>query len=263
MNHIATLSASTHNGAPQLQALTPQQQHQLDTFGFLHFKQVFSGETAQQIISQCDALMAIEGDNGGHEVHTEAGTMRLSNLVEKADAFRIVLNEEAVLSAIFHVLGDDVKLSSLNARFAKPGEGHQALHTDGAYPEHAPAVPDTFYVCNSLWVLEDISPANGATRIIPGSHRSRLGPADVMDDPSADHPAQLIVSAQAGDVIVFNSHLWHGGTCNNSKLPRKCMHGYFTRRDCPQQTDQRKWLSPETIQRLSPWERYLCDVASA
>lgn len=261
MNHISTPSINATHGRPHIQQLTAQQQHQLDTFGFLHLQQVFNAETAQEIITHCDALMAIEGDQGGHEVHTEVGTHRLSNLVEKNDIFRIALNQPQVLSAIFHVLDNDVKLSSLNARFAKPGQGHQALHTDGAYPDDTPSIPHTYYVCNSLWVLEDIGIENGATRIVPGSHRSRIGPAEVMEDPGAQHPAQLVINAKAGDVIVFNSHLWHGGTRNNSAHPRKCMHGYFTRRGCPQQTDQKKWLSSHTIQRLSAWERYLCDVA--
>ncbi len=234
------------------------QKHSLDTFGFLIIPQAIDQETVAQLNKRCDELMATEGDEGGKEVHTEAGTNRLSNLINKGEIFKVILNHPQVLSALAHVLGGDMKLSSLNARFAQPGHGRQALHTDGGFPNDAQT--NTYYVCNSLWVLEDISAQNGATRVVPGSHHSLQGPNEIMDNPLDDHPAQTIVSAKAGDVIVFNSHLWHGGTLNASNKLRRCMHGYFTRRSCPQQTEQRKWLSKETINGLSDWEKYLCDV---
>ena len=244
--------------APHLSILSESDKHCLDTFGFLIIPEAIDHDTIQDLRHRCAELLAAEGERGGIEVHTEEGTNRLSNLINKGDVFKIALNHPRVLAGIHHVLGDDVKISSLNARFAKPGSGTQALHTDGGFPDDYTA--ETYFVCNSLWALDDISPVNGATRIVPGSHRSRLGPAQVMDNPMDDHPAQKIITATAGDVIVFNSHLWHSGTLNTTSSDRRCMHGYFTRRGCPQQTNQRKWLSAETISELTAWERYLCDV---
>ena len=56
---------------------------------------------------------------------------------------------------------------------------------------------------------------------------------------------QLI--APAGTVVVFNSHLWHGGTRNDSGRPRRALHSYFTRRANGQQLDQKKYIRPR------PW----------
>src|SRR5215470_16386677 len=76
----------------------------------------------------------------------------------------------------------------------------------------------------------------------------------------AAHPAEVLLMAPAGTVVVFNSHLWHGGTLNQSALPRRATHSYFTRRGNRQQLDQRKYVRPETLDRLSPAARFILDV---
>jgi ectoine hydroxylase-related dioxygenase (phytanoyl-CoA dioxygenase family) len=61
-------------------------------------------------------------------------------------------------------------------------------------------------------------------------------------------------------VIVFNSHLWHGGTRNDTDRPRRALHSYFTRRARDQQLDQRAYLRPETRARISPAAAFILDV---
>ena len=60
--------------------------------------------------------------------------------------------------------------------------------------------------------------------------------------------------------IVFNSHLWHGGTRNNTDRPRRALHSYFTGRGNGQQLNQRAFIRPETLARLSPAAAYILDV---
>ncbi len=161
-----------------------------------------------------------------------------------------------MLAAIAHVLGGDVKLSSLNSRAALPGQGAQALHADWSGP-----VPEGAYlVCNSIWLLDPFTEENGATRVVPGSHRTGTVPSEAMPEPSAQHPQEVQLLAPAGTVVVFNSHTWHGGTRNNSDAPRRALHSYFCRRGQPQQLDQRGYIRPETRARLSDAARYLLDV---
>jgi ectoine hydroxylase-related dioxygenase (phytanoyl-CoA dioxygenase family) len=130
------------------------------------------------------------------------------------------------------------------------------LHAEGG-PVTDPA---RYQVCNSIWLLDDFTADNGATRVVPGSHRSGKSPRDVMTDTLAAHPDEVLLLAPAGTVVVFNSHLWHGGTVNRSSLPRRATHAYFTRRANTQQTDQRKYVRPETLARLTPAARFILDV---
>ena len=227
--------------------LTPQEKASLDQEGYVHLRAVLSSAQVEALRARQTQLLNAEGAEAGKEVHQEAGTDRLSDLINKGDVFHVVLTEPRVLAAIAHVLRGDLKLSSLNSRNALPGQGLQALHADWG----SPVAPGEYQVCNSLWLLDDFQPDNGATRVVPGSHRSGKLPKEEMPDPSQPHPREVVLQAQAGDVLVVNSHTWHGGTQNRSGASRRVLHGYFCRRHQPQQLDQKRYLTPETQARLS------------
>jgi len=238
------------------QTLSPAEADALDRNGYLPLPNILSAEQIARIIERTDELIAMEDEAAGREVHQEQGATRLSDLVNKGPIFEICFTHPRVLAAIAHVLGGDLKLSSLNYRAALPGSGLQALHADwGGAVE-----PGDYYVCNSIWLLDDFTESNGATRIIPGSQRSGKTPRDVMADPAQPQPDEILLTAPAGTVVIFNSHAWHGGTLNRTDRPRRALHSYFTRRDQKQQLDQKVYLRPETYQRLSPAARYVLDV---
>jgi ectoine hydroxylase-related dioxygenase (phytanoyl-CoA dioxygenase family) len=227
----------------------------LDQYGYAVFPGVLSDEDLSAIRDRLAERLEIEGDQAGLEVHQEAGTNRLADLVNKGPMFRPCFTEPRVLASVFHVLGD-FKLSSLNFREALPGQGLQALHADYGGP-----APDSgFQVCNSVWLLDDFTADNGATRVVPGTHRADTVPRLAMPDPTAAHPDEVLLIAPAGTVVVFNSHLWHGGTVNHTDRPRRALHSYFARRERGQQTDQKKYLRPETRAGLSPAARFILDV---
>lgn len=237
--------------------LTVEEKYALDDHGYLSLGVVISARELAGYRQRLEELLTEEGESAGVEVHQEEGTLRLSNLVDKDPMFERVITNPRLLAAVHHVLsGGEFKLSSLNSRAALPGHGLQALHTDWGE-----AVKEgDYYVCNSIWLLDDFAVDNGATRVVPGSHRGGKRPGDSMEDPKADHPDQVQVVALAGTVVVFNSHTWHGGVVNHTDTPRRAMHCFFCRRDQPQQTDQRKWLRPETLARLSPAAKAILDV---
>ena len=149
-----------------------------------------------------------------------------------------------------------MKLSSLNYRAAKPGAGDQKLHVD----LHEAVAAGDYKVCNSIWLLDDFSVANGATRMVPGTHLHGRLPQDVLEDPQSIHPDQLILEAPAGTVAIFNSHTWHGGTRNDTNDLRRAVHSYFCRRDQPQQIDQKRYILPATRERLNEAALKLLDV---
>lgn len=241
---------------PSLPDPDPVLAERLDRDGYVVIPGVLAAAEVASMRSRLAELHAAEGARAGVEVHQEAGTDRLANLVDKGACFRACLGEPRVLALVDRVLGGDWRLSAFNSRAAVPGAGRQGLHVDW----HAPVAPGDWQVCNSIWLLDDFSVANGATRVVPGSHRWRRMPGEAMLDPSADHPGQVVVAAPAGSVVVFNSHLWHGGTLNRSGESRRAVFAYFGRRGGPQQTDQRRMLSPATVAGLTPAERWVVDA---
>ncbi len=238
--------------------LSAEEKAQLDERGYLYLHNVLTPDQLAAIRARFDEIEASEGDEAGEEMANtkEVGIGRLANLVEKGEEFAPCYTHPRILAAMTHIMGEEIHFDSLNGRNCPPGEGLQVLHRDAMG-----STDETGYrVCQSLWILDDFTPVNGATRIVPGTHRSNLDPREAMEDPKAPHPDEELILAPAGSVVVFNGHCWHGGTENRSQGQRRVLHGCYVRRDQEQQQVQADWLSPETIGRLSPAERHILHV---
>ncbi|MCC6365533.1 MAG: phytanoyl-CoA dioxygenase family protein [Bryobacterales bacterium] len=237
--------------------MTGAEQRQLDEQGFVLLRDFIRPRLLEDLRAELERVYATEGDQAGSEFRKEPHTRRLANLAGKGDVFLRVISDATILEYVGHVIPERFKLGSLNARAPNPqSEWVQPLHCD------AGALPDEkgFWVCNVIWMLDDFTAENGATRIIPGSHRWGKYPQDVLADPMAPHPDEILVLAPAGSVAVINTHAWHGGAANRSGGPRRCLHAFYTRWDKPQQQFQRDLLSEETKRKLSPELRELLAI---
>lgn len=234
--------------------LTESQLRQLDEEGILILENFASSETVEALRRRIAEVFATLGEQAGGEFKQEPDTDRLANLVEHGEIFERAIAEPMLLAAVRQVLGAEFKLSSLNARSARPRSGWvQPLHCDtGALPD---AIGNS--VCNIIWMLDDFTSDNGATRFVPKTHRAGRLPQDVLADASAPHPEEKLLLGKAGTVAVMNAHLWHGGTANRTDKPRLALHGFYCRRDQPQQQYQKRLLSAGVQQGLSAELRWL------
>jgi len=234
--------------------LSEPHKRQLDEQGYLILQNLISHELLEGLRARIEQLFAEEGDKAGSEFRQEPAARRLANLLNKGEIFELAIETPAVIECMEHVLGAEFKLSSLNVRSADPyGDCSQPLHADSG------AVADErgYWVCNSVWMLDDFTTENGAIRMVPGSHKFRRLPQEALADPVAPHPDEVLLTGRAGTVVVMNAHMWHGATANRTGGQRRAMHAFYTRRDKPQQQYQKKLLSVEVQSRLSPSLRKL------
>lgn len=244
--------------------LTKDEQEFLDQNGYLNLGVLLDKTQVDRINARIEQLMNQEGEKAGSELFDskyirhpkEEGADRLADLVNKGEEFDIFYTHPRVLAGIEGVLGKSYKLSSLNYRAAKPGKGHQKLHVDWGNT----VVNNDYKVCNSIWLLDDFTPDNGSTRIVPGSHLLNLLPEKGMEDVNEKHPDEIRIIAPAGSVFIFNSHVWHGGTTNYTDKDRRSIHSYFCSREQPQQVDQRKYILEETRKRIGVKGEFVLDV---
>jgi ectoine hydroxylase-related dioxygenase (phytanoyl-CoA dioxygenase family) len=237
--------------------VTKAEMEMLDEQGYLPLEGILDAWQVATLARRFDELVSEEGERAGVEAHQEQGADRLADLVDKDPAFDLCWNNPKQLAAVSHVLGwKEFKVFSLNGRAALPSQGHQSLHVDWG----SAVAPGDYQICNSIWMLDDFTTDNGATRIIPGSHRWGRLPQDDMADPRQPHPDEILLLGSAGTAVVFNSHLWHGGTQNRTDRPRRALHSAYVRRDEKQQTTFRDYLLPATYDRLSAAQRYLLEV---
>jgi ectoine hydroxylase-related dioxygenase (phytanoyl-CoA dioxygenase family) len=224
--------------------MTSFETQQLNELGYVELPEFMSGELLETLRNRVDELFEEEGENAGSEFRQEPGSRRLANLVAKGEVFEHIVSMPEVLEYIGAVLGADFKLSSLNARSANP-------HSDSLQPLHADmaAIADErgYWVCNTVWMLDDFTTENGALRVVPGSHLWKKLPQTELADLKAVHSGETLVTGKAGTVVVMNAHCWHGGTANQTAHHRRAVHGFYCRNDKPQQQHQ-KALIPEKLQ---------------
>jgi ectoine hydroxylase-related dioxygenase (phytanoyl-CoA dioxygenase family) len=234
--------------------MTGAQQKDLDSLGYVVLQRFISPEKLDAARNRVEELYEQEGEKAGSEFRQEPGSRRLANLMDKGEIFEELIAQPPVLELVAHVLGPRFKLSSFNARSANPHSAEaQPLHCDAA------ALPDEsgYWVCNTIWCLDDFTTLNGATRVVPGSQRWQVLPQNVLKNPVEPHPAEVLLEAPAGSVIVMNTHAWHGGTVNRTDGHRRALHGFYCRFDKPQQQHQKRLIRPETQARFSPKLREL------
>ena len=234
--------------------LSDAEKRKLDDVGILVLEEFASPELVAMLRSRIAELFVELGDQAGSEFKQEPDTDRLANLVNYGEVFEQAIAQPKLLAAVEQVIGREFKLSSLNARSARPNTTWtQPLHCDtGALPDERGNS-----VCNIVWMLDDFTLENGPTRYIPGTHKAGKLPQDVLADASAPHAEEKFLIGKAGTVAVMNAHLWHGGTANRTGKPRLALHSFYCRRDQPQQQYQKRLLSESVQQRLSEDLRWL------
>ena len=138
-------------------------------------------------------------------------TRRIYALFAKTRAFDALAVHPLLLGVLDAVLGSSYQLSAPTGIEIGPGEKAQFLHTDdGIYPLPR---PHPQVVLNTMWALDDFTEANGATRVVPGSHLW-------SDRMPVDPDETVTVTMPAGSVLFILGTLWHGGGANTTDRPR-------------------------------------------
>jgi ectoine hydroxylase-related dioxygenase (phytanoyl-CoA dioxygenase family) len=176
-------------------------------------------------------------------------TLRVYNLLALDRVWERVPVHESVLPLIEHVLDPGCLISSLSSIRIQPGEVAQPIHADDQLlPIPKPHIAT---VCNSMWALTDFTDANGATRIVPGSHRYDHSPdyGKPYDTIAAEMPR--------GSVLIWHGSLWHGGGANTTDEDRVGIAMNYCAGFIRQQENQQLGIPKEIAARFEPRLREL------
>lgn len=121
-----------------------------------------------------------------------------------------------LLAAAQQLIGRPFRLGQLHGREPLQGHGAQGLHADWGIDGD----PRQSHILTSLWLLDEMTPDNGATRLVPGTQMQRSLPRKGIG-PDDHHPDERLIIAPAGSLLLFSGHLWHSGTRNYSGAPRR------------------------------------------
>ena len=185
---------------------------------------------------QLDAKPAMNGFEG-HK------TVRIYNLLAYGGPFTDVPVHANVLPVVEEILDPGCLISSLSSIAIDPGEIAQPIHADDmVIPLAKPHIP---IVCNSMWALTDFTEANGATRLVPGSH--------VKDNPVYGGTYDSVPGAmKKGSELIWDGSLWHGGGANKTDKRRTGIAMNYCAGFVRQQENQQLGLKPELVKTFSP-----------
>tara|TARA_Y100001934_G_scaffold252712_1_gene317027 strand:+ start:6950 stop:7879 length:930 start_codon:yes stop_codon:yes gene_type:complete len=162
------------------------------------------------------------------------------NLINKGEEFWTLPRHATVQALARHVLGQEMLLSSFDAHITYPNNKQMPMHTDqwwmpqpalpteqhwrvGDMGRQSPEIGDPVpasrpiappMVVNVMWMLNEFTADNGATRIVPGSHLSGLQP-----DPERDYDP-VVVAAPAGTALLWEGRTWHAAGLNVGNTAR-------------------------------------------
>lgn len=169
-------------------------------------------------------------------------TVRIYNLLNHGEVFWRVPLHPRVLPVAERALDPELLLSSLSAITLGPGQEAQPLHED---TQQIPLPrPRSAIALNALWALSDFTEENGATRIIPGSHRYDSPPPY-----GAELPTEA-AEMPAGSVMLFDSQLWHAGGTNRTEQRRYALACYYCAGWVRQQENQLLGIPLATAARM-------------
>jgi ectoine hydroxylase-related dioxygenase (phytanoyl-CoA dioxygenase family) len=207
---------------------------ELDDVGFV----VISGPVARpQLARLAAAYDAAVSAADLADIGSGRTTTRVWDFVNRAPDFDGLYVHKPVLEACCRVIGAPFHLSTMHARAVNPGAPAQDLHAD-------------------------YRRTTDATRFVPGSHRWRHAPSDVMQDATADYEGQVSACGPAGSVVIYNGSVWHGHGVNQTKEPRRSIQGAYIRRNDKQGMNQAARMRPETLGRIGTLAKYVLNIES-
>ena len=255
--------------------MTPKQRYLFDLTGYLHLKNVLSGEElrrAQDAVERCvqtppEALPPGISYGGGGYSNGFSFDKSLETLTLHPKTWAIVK-----------------ELTSNKPRFnrgtlvAKGPEHDQVIgklhcaREDCGWQTRRYVVKNGQIHCNDFVVFfyfTDVYPGDGGLVVLPGSHKAGFQrPAglffpDVENPPDELHPALVNVTARAGDAIVMSELLTHGVLIwkPHERYRRFLILRYKTQ-FFQDNRGNRNPFPPEVTERLSPETRELAQPAS-
>jgi hypothetical protein len=231
----------------------PGETQQLERDGWAIARGVFGAEAVAEMVAEIDEVFeAVPPER----FRGDRAEYRYEMLNRSAACQRAIANER-ILGIVEPLLGDDCHVIANTAWRNPPEFAGGVWHCDAGphvpRPDDVPwddRIPYPVFAVGAHIYLSACTVADGPTAVVPGSHRSgRLAPFDRMldEDLTYDGRPPVLVEADAGDVALFVSDVWHRGMPAKGGTGRLFLQVHYGRRDIAQ-----RLRSPELTHQLSP-----------
>jgi len=166
---------------------------------------------------------------------------RVFQIAVKNRVFLELMAHPLVVGVWKKYLGEDVICSTWSSNTMYPGMSCYDWHADYPYWAITPPWPAGNFTGQTIWLLDDFTSENGATGVVPFSHR-KLHPPSEAERRVARDDAELLI-APRGSVAFLHGALWHSARPNRSASPRSALLGMYLRPFCVPMENMRAQLA--------------------
>ena len=178
--------------------------------------QIFSGAFDKALVVSQER----HGGSGALAEIDEQNTIRALLSIDRL--FLDLARNETILAISRRLVGDYVVLGQQNGIINPPNAeryNQSAFHRDMPYQHFVSSRP---LAINALFCIDPFSVENGATQVIPASHKSEAFPSDMIVNAS-----KVSVSAKSGSFIVLDCMAFHCGGVNTTGARRRAVNHVY------------------------------------
>ena len=239
----------------QAQANTLLQE--LDENGYTVIPDFLSPQQLDRVNAQYDCML---GSHSGRNNFEGNRTERIYTLVARHRLFQDIVEDARIMALCDALLMPNYLLTASQAIVIGPGETPQPWHTDDSFypiPRPRPMVS-----LSTIVAVEAFTQDNGATQVIPGSHRwgdEEIAGNYISGNMEADpdfarrlDDLAVPVLIPAGACIVFAGTLLHRGGQNNSDTTRRAFSNQYCQPWARPQENFFLAIPPDAVAQMSP-----------
>jgi len=158
--------------------------------------------------------------------YSDQGVGFLATVLNHDQSIVPYLGNPVINTLISRLLGPHAHVSFASAIINAPGNPRGMWHSDWPFNRNvaghiAAPYPDAVMHVTTLWMLSPFTVDTGGTLVVPGSHRSPTNPTTDDRFPAGESlPGEINAAGEAGDVLMFDSRLWHSTAPNLTAEPR-------------------------------------------
>ena len=236
-------SFTTFGVKEQHQSLTALDLHveNIKSRGYTILENVVSSSTLATLRNSLDEIYSVQcEDIGGEEqlvAIADSNTVR-APLVNDDLFLHDVAASIKVIEVVRAILGDFFVLMLQNGVINQPARDSEpnsyAHHRDLNYQHFVCSRP---LALSALFCIDRFTTETGGTCVVPYSQKAEVCPSDayILEN-------EVVISAEAGSVIVFDSMMYHRSGVNVSENPRRAVNNMYVAGFIKQQISLPKML---------------------
>ena len=147
-------------------------------------------------------------------------TIRIGDLLLKDRVYHDLALAPPIEAINARILGEQSILSSLMTMAIEPGAAMQPLHNDDIHACRGFPRPFPTIMLTAVWAITEFTEENGATHVVPGSHRSPAPPVKDLQEAISQAGSSTIDTVQLtmkpGSVAIWTGSVWHHAGANRT-----------------------------------------------